>query len=467
MTVTDTQNMIRDIMDQLYEDGSFLPEETGEIRKRLFESGKEILTTTDKVIKSYIRVTRDDRSIERIPAFRVQHNNIAGFYKGGIRYNEVVNEQEVENLAVLMTLKNALHELPYGGGKGGVVISPDQYSRRELYMIAKKYVQRFVRDIGPTHDIPAPDMGTDAETMDWMVGEYKTINPGENYLGSFTGKSVENGGARGRRESTGKGTYRSYLWLLDTWVRQTNRNSVAEGLHRDQYDRMKRLIEKHDEGKAITLAVQGFGNVGAVAAEMAATCDRLNHRVTAVSDQYVTLYHENGLDVRALAGYQRRMRHLPQTAEALEEAGIQAEVRDRDELIYLDVDVLILAAVEDVIHGNNVDRIHADIIVEGANAPVDGEADRVLHEQGKVVIPDVLANAGGVMVSYVEWKQDRVTELFSEEQVIREMYEQMEASCEKVFDSYFTDGLPGIRNSCYVHALKRLFILHYRHGKLY
>lgn len=467
MTVTDTQAMIQRIMDQLYEDEAILPEETGDTRKRLFDSGKEILTTTDKVIKSYIRITRDDRSIERVPAYRIQHNNIAGFYKGGIRYNEVVNEQEVENLAVLMTLKNALHELPYGGGKGGVVISPDQYSDRELYMIAKKYVQRFVPDIGPTHDIPAPDMGTNDQTMDWMVGEYKTIKPGENYLGAFTGKSVENGGARGRRESTGKGTYRSYLWLLDTWTRRTNRDSVKEGVHQLQYDTLKSLLDKSDNGSPITMAVQGFGNVGSVAAEMADKCDRLNHRVVAVSDQYVTLYHEDGLDVQALARYQEKRRHLPVTEAELQEANIKATIQDRNDLVYLDVDVLVLAAIEDVVNENNISQIKAKVFVEGANAPIDTIADTKLHDEGRVVIPDVLANAGGVMVSYVEWKQDRVTELFTEEEVIREMYNKMEASCEKVFESYFKEGLSGIRNTCYVHALKRLFLLHYRHGKLY
>lgn len=467
MTVSDTQAMIQRIMDQLQDDETILPEKTGDTRKRLFESGKEILTTTDKVIKSYIRVTRDDRSIERVAAYRIQHNNIAGFYKGGIRYNEVVNEEEVENLAILMTLKNALHELPYGGAKGGVVISPENYSDRELYMIAKKYVQRFVTDIGPTHDIPAPDMGTDDQTMDWMVGEYKTIQPGENYLGAFTGKSVDNGGARGRRESTGKGTYHSYLWLLDTWTRRTNRDSVAEGVQRTQYDTLKTLLDKNDNGETISMAVQGFGNVGAVAAEMAAKCNRLNHRVVAVSDQYVTLFHEDGLDVKSLARYQERRRHLPVTEAELKEANIKATIRDRDDLVYLDVDVLVLAAIEDVIHERNVGEVKAKVFVEGANAPIDTVADTILHDQGRVVIPDVLANAGGVMVSYLEWKQDRVTELFSENDVIDEMYAKMERSCEKVFESYFKEGLPGIRNTCYAHALKRLFLLHYRHGKLY
>ncbi|QKS70082.1 Glu/Leu/Phe/Val dehydrogenase [Paenalkalicoccus suaedae] len=466
-TVKDTQRTIRLIMEQLHEDASFLPDETGEARKRLFHSGMEILTTPDKVIKSYIRVSRDNQEIERIPAYRIQHNNIAGFYKGGIRYSEMVHEAEVENLAVLMTLKNALHELPYGGAKGGVEVTPSKYSKRELNLIAKKYVQRFARDIGPTHDIPAPDMGTDEQTMDWMVGEFKTIHPGQNYLGAFTGKSVENGGAAGRRESTGRGVYRSYLWLVHQWARAATPESVAGGVYQTQLETLRTLLQKNEQGKAIDVAVQGFGNVGAVAAEMADTCDHLHHHVVAVSDHQVMLHHSSGLDIKALAAFQLRHRRLPTTQEELESIHVTAEIRDPGELVTMDVDVLILAAIEDQIHEGNMKDVKARVLVEGANAPIDAVADGYLHDDGRVVIPDILANAGGVMVSYVEWKQDRVTQVYSEQEVISDMYAQMEASCEKVFSLYFSKGLPSIRNACYNHALRRLFLLLYRHGKLY
>ncbi|MFC4736104.1 Glu/Leu/Phe/Val dehydrogenase [Bacillus daqingensis] len=467
MTVKDTQMLIKDMMKRLYEDDTFLPEENGDARERFFQSGTEILTTTDKVIKSYIRVSRDNREIERIPAYRVQHNNIAGFYKGGIRFNEHVNEEEVENLAVLMTLKNALHDLPYGGAKGGVVVSPNQYSTRELNMISKKYVQRFAPDIGPTHDIPAPDMGTNEETMDWMVGEFKTIHPGNNYMGAFTGKSVANGGAQGRREATGRGVYHSYLWLADSWASNVKEEEVPEGVHRQQLRSLHRVRNKNESGEPITAAVQGFGNVGSVAAQMADSCSRLNHRITAVSDHQVTLVNESGLDVDRLIKYQEKHRELPVSEELLSRIGVKADILPPEELVYQKVDVLFLAAVEDQITADNKELIHADIFVEGANAPIDKEADRYLHEQGKVVIPDVLANAGGVMVSYIEWKQDRVTYLYSEEEVLKDMTDHMSKSCEKVFDSYFREGLSGIRNTCYMHALKRLFTLLYRHGKLF
>ncbi|PRO65990.1 Glu/Leu/Phe/Val family dehydrogenase [Alkalicoccus urumqiensis] len=468
MTVKDTQNLIKDMMDRLYEDESFLPEESGDARRRFFQSGTEILTTTDKIIKSSIRVSRDNREIERIPAFRVQHNNIAGFYKGGIRFNNLVHEEEVENLAILMTLKNALHELPYGGAKGGVVVHPNDYSTRELNMIAKKYVQRFTTDIGPTHDIPAPDMGTNEQTMDWMTGEYKTINPGKNYLGAFTGKSVENGGAKGRREATGRGVYYSYKWLLHEWAKSIEEESqVSAGIHRKQWHTLKALLDKNKEGKPIDMAVQGFGNVGSVAAEMADACPDVRNNVTAVSDHQVTLRRRKGLDIPKLAAYQMKHRQLPSTERELEEAGVEAEIAGPEQLVFEDVDVLILAAVEDQITEENKEKVKASVFIEGANAPIDQHADRYLHDNGCVVIPDVLANAGGVMVSYIEWKQDRVTHLYTEKEVLEDMTKQMAQSCEKVFVSYFTEGLSSIRNTCYIHALKRLFTLLYKHGKLY
>lgn len=468
MSVYDTQKMIKDIMQSLYEDETYLTEETGEARETFFQSGTEILTTTDKIIKSYIRVPRDNREIERIPAYRVQHNNIAGFYKGGIRFNDRVNENEVENLAILMTLKNALHELPYGGAKGGVVVHPNNYSKRELNMIARKYVQRFAPDIGPTHDIPAPDMGTNEETMDWMIGEYKTIHPGNNYLGAFTGKSVANGGARGRREATGRGVYYSYKWLVDEWATQiTNEEDIAPGIPRKQWKVLRELVAKNIRTEKIEVAVQGFGNVGSVAADMADKCEDLDHAIVAVSDHQVTLRNKKGLNIPVLIEFQTKHNELPATKKQLEDIGVEAEILGPEELVTQEVDVLFLAAVEDQITDENKEQVHAKVFIEGANAPIDIAADKYLHEQGKVVIPDVLANAGGVMVSYIEWKQDRVTQLFSENEVLNDMTSHMAESCEKVFVSYFTEGLPGIRNTCYVHALRRLFTLLYRHGKLF
>ncbi|MCE7793997.1 Glu/Leu/Phe/Val dehydrogenase [Salipaludibacillus sp. CUR1] len=469
MSIKETQNKIEAIMDQLYKEEEFLTEEKGESRQKVFDSGKEVLTTTDKIIKSYIRVPKDNREIVRIPAYRIQHNNIAGFYKGGIRFSQGVNEEEVENLAVLMTLKNALHGLPYGGAKGGVDINPKDFSPRELNMVSRKYVQRFAPDIGPTRDIPAPDMGTDERVMDWMIGEYKTIHPGQNYLGAFTGKSIENGGAFGRREATGKGVYHTYLWLVNEWAgkQQEEELNLEDGVHRKQFNVLKRIYEQHKNRQPVRLAVQGFGNVGGVAAYMAYHCRHSAHHVVAVSDHLVTLYNENGLDIDRLLAYHRQHHQLPATEEELSEAEVEAVPLHRDDILTLDMDVFILAAIEDQITEKNMKEVKADILVEGANAPITSEADSYLHEAGKVVIPDILANAGGVLVSYLEWKQDRITRFYTEDEVLIEMYDQLSKTCDKVFPDYFNDRLPDIRNTCYLKALKQLFLLLYKHGKLY
>ncbi|MDQ0339847.1 glutamate dehydrogenase (NAD(P)+) [Caldalkalibacillus uzonensis] len=469
MSTLETQRTIEEAIDTLAGDERFLPELKGGSRKQKFESAKEILTTTDKIIKSYLRVSRDNGRVVRIPAYRIQHNNIAGFYKGGIRFSETVNEEEVENLAILMTLKNALHRLPFGGAKGGVVINPKQYSDRELYEVSKKYVQRFARDIGPEQDIPAPDVGTNEKIMDWMVGEYKTIHPGQNYLGSFTGKSIENGGAKGRREATGKGTYFSYCWLVHHWLKhwEAVEQNWPSSIHRQQFEVLKTLHDRSKEGNAIRVAVQGFGNVGSVAALEAAQCTRLNNQVVAVSDQYVTLYHEQGLDLKRLAQFTGGKGTLPSSEEELKMAGIKATLLPREAVLTLDVDVLVLAAIENQITTDNMDQVKAKVLVEGANAPITQVADSFLHQQGCVVIPDILANAGGVIVSYLEWKQDRVTQLYTEQEVFEEMYEHMAHTFQQVFEAYVRKGLKSIRQTCYLQAVKRLVTLLYRHGKLY
>jgi glutamate dehydrogenase (NAD(P)+) len=469
MSTMQTKSTIEASIDSLHEDSSFLPEVSKDRRKQVFESGKEILTTTDKIIKSYIRVSKDNGSVVRIPAFRIQHNNIAGFYKGGIRFSEAVNEDEVENLAFLMTLKNSLHKLPYGGAKGGVVLNPKTFSDRELYSVSKKYVQRFAPDLGPTHDIPAPDVGTNEKIMDWMVGEYKTIHPGENYLGAFTGKSIENGGAKGRREATGKGTYHSYSWLIHKWAKgiSENEDKIQKPLQQKQYELLKNLYQKSDQNQPITVAVQGFGNVGSVAAQEASACTKLNHNVVCVSDHRVSLYSENGLDIERLIDYTTQNGDIPATEEELKLAGVEAKVLDRADVLTLDVDVLILAAIEHQITTENMKEVKAKVLVEGANAPIAQEADQYLHEQGRVVIPDILANAGGVIVSYLEWKQGRVTQIYTEEQVIKEMGQHMSETFEEVYNQYFVEGQDSLRSTCYLNAVQRLFSLLYRHGKLF
>ncbi|WP_100371738.1 Glu/Leu/Phe/Val family dehydrogenase [Bacillus sp. FJAT-45037] len=460
----ETQALIESVMGELAQKKGFLGIEDEEKRRFMCGSAKEILKTTDKIIKSYIRVSTDG-GIMRIPAYRVQHNNISGFYKGGIRYSEFVNEAEVENLAILMTLKNALHRLPFGGAKGGVHVDPRKFSEKELNLISKKYVQRFANDIGPNHDIPAPDLGTSEKVVDWMVGEYKTINPGEPYLGSFTGKSVENGGALGRREATGRGTFLSYSWLIDQWA--VKQESVQTKFGKKQWETLQFLKEQARNGVSIRVAVQGFGNVGSVAAYEAAHYANYKHTVVAVSDRFTTLYHPEGLDIPKLIEYTKDGRDLPRNNEELTLADIDAEIHSATDVLTIDTDVLILAAIEDQIHQENMDQVQAKVLVEGANAPISLEADDYFENKGVIVIPDILANAGGVIVSYLEWRQSRVTELFTEAGIIEDMSKQMIETLDNVYSAYFSSVDRTMRNVCFMLALERLTNLLYRHGKLY
>lgn len=396
-----TTDIIELSLKHLLNEPAFLPELKDDARTKAFRSLTAILTTPNHIHKSYLRITKDNGEVVRIPAFRMQHNDTLGPYKGGIRFHESVNEAEVVNLAALMTLKNALHEVPFGGGKGGVAINPREYSIRELNLICAKYVQYFTEILGPDKDIPAPDVGTSAREMDWMMSEYKSIHYGQPYLGSFTGKSVINGGSLGRKESTGRGVYYTFRYLLHDYLKQ-NLHSLKDS------NCLYAATLTAYLNKPLTIAIQGFGNVGSVAAMEAYRCEHLNNTVVSVSDRNVTLYNSSGLNIPALIKYTASNQgDLPSTLEQVKAAGVEAQIMDREAILYLDVDVLILAALEDQIRQDNADRIKAPIIVEGANAPTTGEADQILSEKGTIIIPDILANAGGVIVSYFEWLQSR------------------------------------------------------------
>ncbi|WRP06202.1 Glu/Leu/Phe/Val dehydrogenase [Rossellomorea aquimaris] len=458
--ISQTRDIVQKSLDALLEDGSFLPEVKGETRKKAFTSLTSILSTPNHVHKSYLRIPLEDEKVVRIPAFRVQHNNALGPYKGGIRFHETVNEEEVVNLASLMTLKNALHDVPFGGGKGGIILNPREYTEKELHLIARKYVQYFSDVLGPDKDIPAPDMGSGEREMDWMMAEYKSIRPGMPYRGSFTGKSVVNGGSLGRREATGKGVFFTFRYLVHDFVRE-----------------QKSLLTKTDnvfaktaldfEDRPLTISVQGFGNVGSVAALEAYQSTHLQNKVVAVSDRNVTLFNSDGLDIPALVEFTMKNKgDLPTKDEQLKEIGVKAEIRDRDEVLYLDVDVLMLAALEDQVHKDNVEKLKAKIIVEGANAPITTEADKYLSDQGVIIIPDILANAGGVIVSYFEWLQGRETQFYTEEEVFNLLYDKMKTTMDTVLPLFFGDPFP-LRQNCYIHSVMKLSTVLYRQGKLY
>lgn len=455
-----TSAIVEQSLRVLMENNSILPQLTGTRREQAFQSLGAILSTPNKTHKAFLRITLDSGVVVRIPAYRIQHNDALGPYKGGIRFHESVNEDEVTNLAALMTLKNALHDVPFGGGKGGVCINPRQYSERELYMICKKYVQYFTGILGPDKDIPAPDMGTGEREMDWMTAEYKSVHPGQPYLGCFTGKSIAFGGSLGRREATGKGVYFVFKYLLHNYINK--HLSQLEAYHNPYVSTAKRFINR-----PLSIAIQGFGNVGSVIASEAFKDHEAGHKVVAVSDRNVTLYSEQGLPIDKLLLYsQSHQGELPMNEQQLITADVQAEILDREAVLYSDVDVLFLAALEEQIHQHNVANVKAGIIVEGANAPITGEADDVLAQRQTIVIPDILANAGGVIVSYFEWLQGRDTRFFSEEHVYELLYEKMRTTLDQVLPLYFVQPQQ-LRQCCFNHAVMRLSNILYRQGKLY
>lgn len=455
-----TTEIIRESLQALMENETFLSSLEGEQRDKAFSSLVSILSTPNHVHKSFLRIALESGKVVRIPAFRVQHNDILGPYKGGIRFHESVNEQEVINLASLMTLKAALHDVPFGGGKGGVAIDPRTFETKDLYEVCKKYVQYFSQILGPEKDIPAPDVGTSAREMDWMMGEYKTIRPGKEYLGSFTGKSIENGGSLGRSAATGKGVYFSYRFLIETFRKQ--RDTVVEEMNHASIETLK----KHSS-KQVRIGIQGFGNVGSVIALEAHHQLNEEQLVIAVSDKNITLQNEEGLDIEKMIAFaQSHDGDLPQTKQELSEAGIQATILERDALLTLNIDILFLAALENQIHEQNMKDIQAPMIVEAANNPITSEADDYLSEHGVVIIPDILANAGGVIVSYYEWIQGKETQFYTEKQVYKLLVDKMKTTCMSVYESYFTFAFP-LRKICYMRSIMKISTVLYKHGKLY
>ena len=343
----------------------------------------EVLSNPRKVVTVSIPVKRDDGEIQVLAGHRVQHCDILGPYKGGIRYHPAVTLREVSALAMLMTWKCALLGIPYGGAKGGIALDPKSYSVGELERITRRYTSELIKDIGPAVDIPAPDMGTSAREMAWMMDTY-SVNVGHSVPGVVTGKPLSIGGSRGREMATGRG-----VMII-----------VREALA--------------DLGKSLVgtrVAVQGFGNVGSAAALL---LHQAGAKVIAVSTGSGGVFSDVGLDIPALKAYAAQNRRslvgFPQAAEI-----------GNTELLTLPCDVLIPAALENQITIDNVDRIQARIIAEAANGPVTLQANQALEARGVMVLPDILTNAGGVVVSYLEWVQGLSYVFWDEERVNREL----------------------------------------------
>lgn len=333
----------------------------------LADSTRILLKMPKREVTVEVPVEMDDGRIETLVGYRVQHNNARGPMKGGLRYHWDVDLDEVRALASLMTWKTAVVNIPYGGAKGGICVDPRQLSRKEKERVSRKFVDQIHEIIGPDKDIPAPDMGTDSDTMSWIRNQWEKYN-GFNPA-CITGKPVEDYGARGREEATGRG-----CGIL-------------------AFKMLKRLGRRP---KDITVAIQGFGNVGSHAAKY--MCES-EFNIVAISDISGAYYREAGLDIPAALRYVMDNGSLEGFAEA--------EKIGNDELLELDVDMLMPAAIGGVITMENVERIKAKYIVEGANGPIHAYADEVLFDRGIQVLPDILSNAGGVTVSYFEWVQNR------------------------------------------------------------
>jgi glutamate dehydrogenase (NAD(P)+) len=377
-----------------------------------------ILSHPKRQITVSCPVLMDSGEIQVFTGYRVQYNVALGPAKGGIRFHPSVSLDEVTALAAWMTWKCALANIPFGGGKGGVTCDPNRLSRRELEALTRRYVAEIIDAIGPEKDIPAPDVNTNEQVMAWVMDTY-SMHAGHTTTGIVTGKPLELGGSRGRREATGRGV------MIAT-------REALKHVGRDL--------------KQATVAVQGFGNVGSISAELVA---REGAKIVAVSDWKGGVHDAKGLDIPALIEY---VQNNPERSVAGYPA---ADPITGEQFFKLDVDVLIPAALENQITMANVGGIRAKVIVEGANGPTTPEADRVLRDRNVLVIPDILANGGGVTVSYFEWVQNRYGYFWSE----REVNERLEVKMCEAFDSTLQTALQyrvDMRTAAYMVAINRV-----------
>jgi glutamate dehydrogenase (NAD(P)+) len=371
-----------------------------------------------------VPIRRDSGKTEVFMGYRVHHNSVLGPTKGGLRYDLDVSLGEVTALAMLMSWKCALMGLPYGGAKGGVRCNPRELSLRELEALTRRYTAEIILFIGPDLDIPAPDLGTDEQTMAWVMDTY-SMTQGKSVPGVVTGKPMIVGGSAGRREATGRGI----VYVL--------------------YQAAKRLGQ---ELRGRKLVIQGFGNVGSVAARL---LWRDGVLVCGVSDVRGAIWNPSGIDLRALEVH---------VAEAGTVTGFPgADALTNAELLEQACDILIPAAVGSQIHQGNAERIRASLVAEGANGPTTPDADQILRERGVTVIPDILANAGGVVVSYFEWVQGLQYYFWRETEIIARLQEVMTRAFNRVWASAAKEGVD-LRTAALMEGIRRVAEGHHVRG---
>jgi glutamate dehydrogenase (NAD(P)+) len=391
----------------------------------LDEGLHQLLATPRRSLEVAVPLRRDDGTLEVLQGYRVQHNLSRGPAKGGIRFHPRTDLDEVRALAMWMTWKCALIGIPYGGAKGGVAVDPRRLSRNELERVTRRYASEIMPIIGPEKDIPAPDVGTDEQTMAWIMDTY-SIHSGYTVTGVVTGKPVSLGGSQGRAGATSRGV---------------------------MYAAFSALREAGVDHRGVRVAVQGFGKVGGLAAQYlhdAGCC------VVAVSDVGGGIYNPRGLDPAAL------LKHLRSGADTV--VGYPGtDTVTNSELLELDVDVLVPAALEGVLHEGNAAAVRARFVVEGANGPTTPDADKILEDRGVVVVPDILANSGGVAVSYFEWVQDLQAYFWSEDEVNDRLKALMESSYAEVSQLAADKGL-SLRTAAQVIGVGRVADAHRTRG---
>ncbi len=366
-----------------------------------------------------VPVTMDNGQVEIFQGYRVQHSSTRGPCKGGVRFHPESDLDEVKALAAWMTWKCALVNIPYGGAKGGVKVDPSKLSRNELARLTKRYVAQILPIIGPERDIPAPDVNTDSQVMAWMMDAFSMFH-GYAVPAIVTGKPVEIGGSLGRVEATGRGV----VLTLGNYLQKINRS--FEGLR---------------------IAIQGFGNVGGVAARL---LQERGCHVVAVSDVGATIYNPNGIDAEKAVAYAQAH---GKSLVGYNEQGLKNITTE--EFWALPVDVICPAALENQINETNVHDIKASIIIEGANGPTSVEADKILHEKGVVLLPDILANAGGVVVSYFEWVQNLEAFMWEEDYINNHLAKIMSKAFDEIWAVSQTRNVP-LRMAAYMLALQRV-----------
>ncbi|MDK2945591.1 Glu/Leu/Phe/Val family dehydrogenase [Geotoga petraea] len=390
---------------------------------------KDVLTKPKRELTVNFPVRMDDGTVRVFTGYRVQHNVARGPAKGGIRFHSEVTLDEVKALAFWMTWKAAVVDIPYGGGKGGITVNPKELSDGELERMSRRFFSEIQIIIGEEKDIPAPDVNTNGQIMAWFMDTY-SMNVGRTELGIVTGKPLEIGGSEGRTEATGRGV----------------RICIEEGINY-----MRKLGKITKENKDLTVAVHGFGNVGTYASIL--TAEEVGMKVVAVSDSSGGLYNAEGFSPAELKELSEKTLSRKSSLHDVNDG--KYKTITNDEIISLDVDIFSPCAIENTITMDNVDSVKAKLIVEGANGPLTPEADEKLTEKGVFIVPDFLANAGGVTVSYFEWVQGLQWNFWELEDVREALHRKMTKAFYDVIETmeeYKTD----MRTAAYINAVRRV-----------